>query len=149
MVSVKLEKKETPAVTSGISFFQSFLSIHCNSSAFSFLLQASSHAKPLRGGLMHPYLYVISRTLQPVQSPELNCYHTFSSFVITTLSQIFTLISSFSNTSSPDFSSTGRSTLYSAATRIVDTTALTNVVAVLHLASTSAICCGCPRMYCL
>ena len=44
-----------------------------NSSAFGFLLQASSHAKPLRGGLMHFYLYVISRTLQPVQSPGLNC----------------------------------------------------------------------------
>jgi len=35
-----------------------------NSSAFGFLLQASSHAKPLRGGLMHLNHYVISRTLQ-------------------------------------------------------------------------------------
>ena len=47
------------------------------------------------------------------------------------------------------FNNTGRSALYRTATRIVDTTAFTNVVAVLHFASTSAICCGCPKIYCL
>jgi len=35
-----------------------------NNSAFGFLLQASSYAKSLRGGLMHLNHYVISRTLQ-------------------------------------------------------------------------------------
>ncbi len=44
-----------------------------NSSAFGFLLQASSHAKPLRGSLMHLFHYAVSRTLQQVQSPKLNC----------------------------------------------------------------------------
>ena len=52
--------------------------ISCNSSAFGFLLRASSHAKPLRGVLMHLCHYAISRTLQPVQSPGLNCYYQFS-----------------------------------------------------------------------
>jgi len=35
-----------------------------NSSAFGFLLQASSHAKPLRSGLMHLSHYAFSRTSQ-------------------------------------------------------------------------------------
>ena len=49
----------------------------------------------------------------------------------------------------PDLRSTGRSALYIAHTRTVEITALTNVAAVLHFARTSAICCGCPRIYIL
>jgi hypothetical protein len=41
-----------------------FYNFFRNSSAFGFLLQASSHAKPLRGGLMHLCHYAVSRTLQ-------------------------------------------------------------------------------------
>ena len=54
--------------------------ISCNSSAFGFLLQASSHAKSLRDGLMHLSRYVFLRTLQQVQSPGLNCYYFISYF---------------------------------------------------------------------
>ena len=45
-----------------------------SSSAFGFLLLASSHAKPLRGGLTPLNRNAISRTLQQAQSPGLNCY---------------------------------------------------------------------------
>ena len=43
----------------------------------------------------------------------------------------------------------GRTALYRKLTSTVETMAFTNVVAVLHFASTSAICWGWPRMYIL
>jgi len=61
----------------GNSGFPVSMPLFVSSSAFGFLLQASSHAKPLRGGLMHPSRYAVSRTLQQVQSPELNCCRCF------------------------------------------------------------------------
>ena len=83
-------------------------------------------------------------TVRAKKSPKNTFFCFFYIFHISWLSPLLPFLPN-----DPVFRRTGRSALYKTPARITEITAFTKVVAALHFARTSAICCGCPIIYCL